>query len=417
MARETLNSPRGTKDWVGEEALNRELIIDAVQKICKLYGYSPISTPSLERKEILEAGYRGSLTPSFFRILDRGNSLQRRYMDLTDSDSEAKHNSQNLNNLTDLGLRYDLTIPTSRIIEQYNLNEYFPLKRYQIGTIWRTEKPSAARLREFTVCDMDVFGTTNPVDDAEAVLLIYDIFGSLKIPVEILVNNRKLITAIDSRQCFQGSELTNDICEMEQKYGDLAIAQEGIAELRQVFDILKMSHIKSSTVKFAPNLRRSLNYYSGTIIEARVLGREGIRSPINGGRYNETPGTFTGSLIPTVGLSMSIERMQTALGVFSKDVLPNFVPDVLVTITDRNLIGFCIRTATVFRARGIKTMVFSNPDAALKNQLKFADKNRIRFVAIVKDNEIVLRDLITGEQKNINLFEEDEVDLSFLIQK
>jgi len=415
MVIEKLNPPKGTKDWFGKEAVTREHIVQTVQETCRLYGYSPIHVPEIERREILEAGYQGSKRPSFFTIMQRGRSLDDSYRRI--QGSGGNKSSVSLEELSDLGLRYDLTIPTARALERYHLEEFFPIKRYQIGKAWRTDRPGRGIYREYTACDIDAFGSSSHTDDVELILLMNDIFEKLEIPLQILVNNSKIVSVTKTAEGIEEVGRLKDLARLEEIAGDDIIAQEGIAELNQIFNILGKSHIKPETVQFFPGLRRSPAYV-GTIITARVPGESKIPNPMGGGRYFEASSTFSEKTISAVGLTMSVERMQIALGMDNtQESIPNIIPDILVVTEDKRLVEQAFKVAAFFRSRGINTMLYSNLEDSLGNQMRFADKNQIGYVAIVKGDTVALRDFATGEQKEVDPSKETKFDLESTFKK
>ena len=165
----TLRTPIGTRDFLPEEMIVREYVIGAIRKIFETYGYDPMETPAIELGEVLKGKY-GEEERLIYEFRDRGGR--------------------------DLALRYDLTVPLSRVMAS-NPHLPKPFKRYQISRVWRYDNPQKGRYREFWQCDVDIVGSKSILADAEIVLLATDVFKTLGFnDFKIRINDRKILDAI-----------------------------------------------------------------------------------------------------------------------------------------------------------------------------------------------------------------------------
>ncbi|MEZ4543798.1 MAG: ATP phosphoribosyltransferase regulatory subunit [Cyanobacteriota/Melainabacteria group bacterium] len=146
---ETLKAtpPRGTRDFLPEEAALRDWACEKIKATYREHGFTPIETPALENIKLLKRGEGGENLQLIFEILKRGEKLEKA---MSGNGQEPE--------LSDLGLRFDLTVPLVRYYSN-NANELpIPFKAVQIGNVWRAERPQKGRFRQFTQCDIDIIG-------------------------------------------------------------------------------------------------------------------------------------------------------------------------------------------------------------------------------------------------------------------
>jgi len=143
---------KGFRDFLPKEAAQRQWLRNIMSKVCETWGYEPLETPTLEPLELF-AGQIGEDEKLFFKFKDQGGR--------------------------DVALRYDQTVPTCRVIGQYNNQLIYPFRRYQIQPTFRAEKPQKGRYREFTQFDIDIFGVASPSADAEVIAVTLDIYKKL----------------------------------------------------------------------------------------------------------------------------------------------------------------------------------------------------------------------------------------------
>lgn len=163
--------PRGMRDILPEAMIRRQYVIDVIREVFETFGFEPLSTPAIEMEETLKGKY--------------GRDAEKLIYSAAYGQGEEK-----------LALRYDLSVPLSRIVAQYpDLPK--PFKRYQIAPLWRAEKPQRGRYREFYQCDADTVGSSSMLGDAEIVAVTYTILRRLGFRAFIThINNRKILNGI-----------------------------------------------------------------------------------------------------------------------------------------------------------------------------------------------------------------------------
>ena len=179
---------RGTRDFLPADVRKRNYVIGIIKEVYEKYGFEPLETPAVENLETLTGKYGEEGNQLMFKILKRGEKLQQEL-------SEGK--IKNENELSDLALRYDLTVPLARVVANYknDLPKFF--RRYQIQPVWRADRPARGRYREFYQCDVDAIGSSSMVVEAELCAAVSEILERLGFDdFTIRVNHRKVLTAI-----------------------------------------------------------------------------------------------------------------------------------------------------------------------------------------------------------------------------
>ncbi|HRH82999.1 MAG TPA: ATP phosphoribosyltransferase regulatory subunit, partial [Bacteroidia bacterium] len=179
--------PKGTRDFSPSEMVRRNFIFNTIRKVYERYGFVQIETPAMENLSTLEGKYGEEGDKLLFRILNSGEVVQ---------DAKSKGDSLKISDLSEKGLRYDLTVPFARYVVMHQNEIAFPFKRYQMQPVWRADRPQKGRYREFYQCDADVIGSTSLISEAEFLLIIQEVFSSLQIGVTIKINNRKILAGI-----------------------------------------------------------------------------------------------------------------------------------------------------------------------------------------------------------------------------
>ncbi|MCL5797539.1 MAG: histidine--tRNA ligase [Patescibacteria group bacterium] len=384
---------KGFRDFLPEEAMKRQYVIDIIRRTFELYGFEPVETPAIEYIEVF-TGNIGEDEKLFYRFTDTGGRK--------------------------VALRYDQTVPTCRLIAQYPDKITLPFKRYQIQTVWRSEKPQKGRYREFLQCDADIFGIDDRTADAETVALTIDIYKNLgfKKPIAV-INDRdlyagipyKAIVAIDKLEKI-GEE--GVISELENKgyTKDDAVKilnsvknNQPNERLNQIFRYLDNYGMKDN-YRFQPTLARSFSYSNGTIWE--IIVEEFDAGSLCGcERFDSLVSRFSKKSVPGVGFAVGFDR--TVLAMEEMGLLPAIKTrsKVLVTVFSKDLLPSSQNFAKKLRSAGINTDLFSDPNTRLDKQLKHADKKGVQFVAIIgpdeaKENKVTVKNLPTREQKTLS---------------
>lgn len=416
--------PRGMRDILPQKMLLRQYVIGEIEKVFQRFGFEPLQTPVLELRETLMGKY--------------GEDAEKLIYD-----------AQHREGKEELSLRYDLTVPLTRVVAMYpDLPK--PFKRYQIAPVFRAERPQKGRYREFYQCDADIVGSKSMLADAEIITMIYTALQTLGFKSFVTkINNRKILTGIGQyagvpnellgglyrsidklekigaagvREEMAKSQIPANVInkimdlisiapgnfgEVRERIGDIPIAMEGLNELEQLATFLGNAGVPRANYQFDFAMVRGLAYYTGPIYET-VVTEPKIGSLTGGGRYDELAGLFTNQSLPMTGTSFGIERIidvMDELAMYPASI-GKTVTQVLVTVFNRDLVGTSIRIANELRGAGINTELGLEFDG-LGKQLKYAAAKAIPFAIIIGPDEnatqqATLRDLATGEQTIID---------------
>jgi len=444
--------PKGTRDFLPDEMVRRNFIFDIIKDVFRLYGYLPIETPAMENLSTLLGKYGEEGDKLLFRILNSGDFLSKTD-DKTLSEREINIISSQI---SEKGLRYDLTVPFARYVVQHQNEITFPFKRYQIQPVWRADRPQKGRYREFFQCDVDVIGSNGLFNEVEMIQIIDEVFRRLKIRVAVKLNNRKILAglaeiigepdritditiAIDKldkigrenvnaeleerglsknaieklQPIFEISGKNEEkIQKLNEIFAHSSIGTKGLEEISQIVLFLKELDLETS-VELDLTLARGLSYYTGAIFEVKALDYE-IGSITGGGRYDDLTGIFGLKDVSGVGMSFGADRIFDVMNQL------NLYPQEVTSSTQLLFVNFgeiealkCMKLASILRKRGIKTEIYPDNDK-IKKQMAYADKKSIPYVAIVGENEIktntvTLKIMQTGEQKSVSV--EELIDL------
>ncbi len=440
--------PKGTRDFSPEEMAKRNYIFDTIREVYKLYGFRQIETPAMENLSTLMGKYGEEGDKLLFKILNSGDYLK----DISDEELTERNVNRLATKLSEKGLRYDLTVPFARYVVMHRNDITFPFKRYQIQPVWRADRPQKGRYREFFQCDADVVGSDSLINEVELIQIIDEVFNRFGIRVSIKLNNRKILSgiaeiigesdkivditvAIDKLDKIGLDKVNEELASKgipqkaidqlqpiimlqgsnEEKLATLKnvlhgsdIGIQGVDELIFILDKLKIVGVRSD-LELDLTLARGLNYYTGAIIEVKALDVQ-IGSITGGGRYDNLTGIFGLPGVSGVGISFGADRIFDVLNqldLYPKDSVRN--TQVLFVNFGAKEEAHILPLITKMRQSGIATEIY--PESAKMNkQMKYADSNKIPYVAIIGENEmnenkIMLKDMISGEQKLLSLEE------------
>lgn len=334
---------KGMKDILPAEMQMRDYVTGLIKDTYKSFGFSPIETPCVEHIENLCSKQGGDNEKLIFKIMKRGEKLN-----LEKAESEA--------DLTDSGLRYDLTVPLSRF---YSNNENAlpsPFKALQIGSVWRADQPQRGRFRQFVQCDIDILGEAGCLAEIELILATTTLLGKLNFSdFKVRINERRILKAMaaysgfheeqfdtvfiildkmdkigwdgvktelleagfdqnkveDYVSMFTGMEHAEDrLSYLEEKLA--GILEDGVIDnLRTIRGSVEATRACRFDLVFDPTLVRGMSYYTGTIFEIEM--EQFGSSVAGGGRYDRMIGKFTGKDVPACGFSIGFERIITIL--------------------------------------------------------------------------------------------------------
>ncbi len=458
MAKVTIGLPQGTRDFSAEVVRKRNYILNTIKNVFELYGFQPLETPAMENLETLTGKYGEEGDKLIFKILNNGLSDPKN-IEKAKAGFENVLAGKNDKNITERALKYDLTIPFARYVAMNHGQLTFPFKRYQIQPVWRADRPQKGRYREFYQCDADVVGSNSLMSDVEFAIMYASVFEKLKIPVEIKINSRKILTAL-AELCGGADkmiditiaidkldkigldkvkeELTTKGLKKEQiaiieKYlaitgsnaekllaitnlvGENVTGKKGIEEINFLIDNFSLfSHYSPLTIDFT--LARGLNYYTGIIFEVAAKNVQ-MGSIGGGGRYDDLTGLFGVPGIPGVGISFGVDRIYDVM-----EELQLFPGDLQVStkVLFFNLGEEESKTAfsllQQLRGKGVSGELY-HETVKFDKQFKYAEKKNIPYVVIIGSKELAVKNctvknILTGVQETVSF--DNILNYSFL---
>ena len=315
-----INPPRGMRDFLPQEKAIRNDLLAKIVGSYASHGFQEIETPALEAIERLSSGDGGDNEKLAFKVLKRGEDLD-----------EALGN--NADDLADLGLRYDLTVPLIRYYATNHAKLPKVFKAIQTGPVWRAERPQKGRYRQFVQCDIDIIGDESVIAEVELLNASLNALGAIGITdAKVRVNHRQLLMASIKALGVSDADQSKAMItidkldkvgisgveeEMKERFGDkvskataewlgsLASDLPIPKELQELFRLVESLH--PGALKFDPTLVRGMGYYTGAIFE--IEHPASGASIGGGGRYDGMVGKFLGVATPAVGISIGFERV------------------------------------------------------------------------------------------------------------
>lgn len=406
---------------------------DIIKKSYEKFGFLPLDTPVLELSEVLLAKAGGETEKQIYRF--------------TKGD-------------TDVSMRFDLTVPLAKFVAQNYGNLQFPFRRYQIGKVYRGERPQKGRFREFYQADIDIIGDgeLSLLNDAEIPSVIYTTFKELNLgDFTICINNRKILNGffnelklkdkatevlrvIDKIEKIGVENVKKELLELEidvekvdkiiefitikgdnnqkiKKLEELEIKDpifnEGLFEIKEVIKNILLFGVPEKNFVLDLTIARGLDYYTGTVYETFLNEYKQLGSVCSGGRYDNLAEFYTNKKLPGVGISIGLTRLFYQLNeINSIKVNKESISDVLVISMD-NDISACVPVASAFRNNGINAEIYTL-DKKIKAKFKYAEKLKIPYIAIIgederKNGKVTIKDLKTGDQKTLTINEAIDV--------
>jgi len=419
--------PQGTRDFGPAIVRKRNYIFQTIRTVFELYGFQPLETPAMEQLETLMGKYGEEGDKLIFKILNNGLGDPKN-IDKSRKAFEKVLEGKNDKDLTERALRYDLTIPFARYVAMNHGQLSFPFKRYQMQPVWRADRPQKGRYREFYQCDADVVGSQSLINEVELANIYKEAFRKLAIPVEIHINNRKILAAL--AEVCGGADKMTDITVAIDKLDKIGmdkvkeeLTQRGldaiqVVAIQQYLSINGDNQDKLDQLKtlFAANetglkgieeleyvlqyddngllvdltLARGLNYYTGSIFEVKATTVQ-MGSIGGGGRYDDLTGLFGVPNIPGVGISFGVDRIYDVM-----EELQLFPEDVH---TGTKVLFFNLGEAESRAAFGLMQQLRANgvpaelyhEQAKFDKQFKYAEKKGIRYAVMIGAEELANR--------------------------
>lgn len=393
------------------------------------YGFWPLDTPIIELSEVLLAKAGGETEKQIYRF-NKGEN--------------------------DLSLRFDLTVPLAKYVAQKYNELPFPFKRYQIGKVYRGERPQKGRFREFYQCDIDVIGDEelSLQYDAEIPSIIYDIFKKMNIGDFIIrINNRKILNGffnsldltdsyseilriidkIDKigvnetkkylKELINNDEKVEKILEFikisgstDEKIKQLKelnikdeIYKSGVYELEYVVNSMKKMGVSTNNYDIDLTIARGLDYYTGTVYETILKEYPSIGSVCSGGRFDNLAGYYTDKKLPGVGISIGLTRLfyQLKEAQIIKDE-NNACAEVMILPMDDANYEYVYKIASLLRNNNI-SVTTCYTSGKFKSKIKYANKCHVNYAIIIGETEVT-NNVVTIKNMNSGLQELIEYD-------
>ena len=407
---------KGFRDFLPDEQSARQAMLDGITRAFELCGFAPLSTPAIEYADILLGKYG-----------DEGEKLLYKFED---------------NGGREVALRYDLTVPLARVMAQYR-DIPRPFRRYQVGTVWRAEKPAHGRFREFMQCDADIIGSASPLSDADCIAA--GIMGLRSVGLErfeVRVGHRGVLNDVlgqfgVSHAAAQVEVLRN--LDRLDKIGPDAVVEmmveQGLLEAdaaRMLIEAISggalptvvtesgassLEHMKSVLsaldalgfgrfVKIDLSIARGLDYYTGTVYETILADLPSVGSVMSGGRYDCLLETYGMPEVPAVGISIGVDRLFAALAELGCAPAGGAGPDAVVCALGEGALSSALALVSELRSSGLSCEAAPEPGAKLKKQLAHAVRRGVKYVILLGEDEVsqgvvTVKDLLTGDQTQV----------------
>lgn len=424
---------KGTRDLMPEEMIPRQRMLTKMRSVFERFGFAPVETPVMEHLDILLGKYGEEGEKLIYPLAYKGGRQ--------------------------LALRYDLTVPLSRLVAM-RPELPLPFKRYQIQPVYRADRPQPAqgRFREFYQCDVDSVGTASLVADAENIAVCHEIYqdlGLVEAGIEMRLNNRKILGAIVEAAGL-GEDMDHVVftildkidkigreeveSELEKKNIDAAtrarlfeiidlgdqigatrhlelldalddrlantrLGGEGVSEMRELFGHLAAMDVPADALSLDLVLTRGLDYYTGPIYEFRTTAADNFGSLGGGGRYDDIMGLYGKGDVPATGVSIGLSRVQSLLEKLGLIEAAQTPTRGLVLRFDDVPVNEALGLVTRLRREGTPVELFDRV-AQFGKQIAYADKRGIPFVLIqgrreIESGMVQVKDIRVGEQSEV----------------
>lgn len=419
MSQLSAKPPSGTRDFLPDEMQMREEVLATIKNIYSKNGFMPVDTPAFENIDVLTGKYGDEGDKLIFKILKRGEKEQTGEVDFA--------------------LRYDLTVPFIRMYSKYHSELPKIFKRYQIGPVWRADRPGKGRYREFYQCDIDIMGSPTLLAEYEVISTLAEVLNTLGIKnFTIKLNSRALLfewlekcgipeelkpqllisfdkmdkiglegVAEEIKQYDLSDTQLESLMEVlsadqrDQALRDFMGASNALAEVDQVINYLKQDNL---SLEFDPLLARGLDYYTGVIFE--IFAEDFKGSIGSGGRADQLSGMFMKQPVPLVGGSLGIERVFLLLEEKYKQEIA-VSEGYYITVWGEEATEGALKILYALRQKGMKAHI-DMTGQKIKNQLKMASQLNCRYCVICgpaekENNKVTLKDMDQGTQETLDL--------------
>lgn len=428
----TFETPKGTRDFLPEEMRVRSAVFDRLRRAFQLFGFEELDTPAFEYLEVLTLKAGPAAEREIYSFKDKGDRM--------------------------LGLRFDLTSSTGRFAASHPELKR-PIYRYQVGKVWRYDRPAAGRYREFYQADADILGSYHPDCEVDLLLLATTVLREFGLTdYRLVINHRKLLEAQIRKAGIPIEKKADALRALDKfdKIGHEGVLKEaagygiehgpflafltalglspdatagsfdsrtylrqiaghltGDAEAEAALKVLEHIFARAAELGFDerlvidPTLARGLDYYTGTIFEAKARVEGALLSFAGGGRYDDLIGLYGGMAQGAVGFSFGVERLISLLQE-QKASIPGIAPrPVLVAPVGPDQGAAAERIATALRNAGIAARLGVGATAPGKH-LQYAEATHLDWVIFVGEDEVKagvypLRQLSTRNEQKLTV--------------
>ncbi len=410
-----VTSVKGTNDYLPNEVEIRDYLSDKILSVYKENGFEHITTPIIEDIENLDKSDGGENLNLIFKIMKRGDKL--------DKALEKGVTSQNENELADMGLRYDLTLPLSRYYANNKDKLTIPMKCIQMDRVYRAERPQKGRLREFIQCDIDIIGSESTDSEIELILTTTKALDAIGMKnYKVKVNDRRLLRAVLASFGFAESDL-DSVCITFDKMDKIGL--DGVVEelndkgfdgkavesfkaflekkdfsldsvaailedktpaesLKHIIDTVGELTDNAYEVVFDLSLVRGQGYYTGTVFEVESIDFKGAIA--GGGRYDNLIGKFLNENVPAVGFSIGFERIFSILMEHGIDI-PSRQKKIAVMYDEQEFIA-AVKIADKLRNEGNIASLYVKPKKMGKFLGKLEERKYDGFVNVQNGGDV-----------------------------
>jgi histidyl-tRNA synthetase len=411
MTMKKQNPVKGTRDYYPADMAFRNWLYAQAREVSRRFGYQEFEAPFLETLELYAAKSGEELVKEqAFVFKDRGGE--------------------------EITLRPELTPSLARMVSARIGQLTFPVRWWSFGPFWRYERPQKGRTREFFQWNLDLIGVDNPQADAEIAAVICEFFRSVNLTaldVKLQVNNRRLMEGalsglgisdenraeafrlIDKKEKMtpaaweayarESGLLAEQVRGLQALLGNHELWKQS-GELREFFAAMELFGVRDY-VEYNPAVIRGLDYYTGTVFEARDTAGE-FRAILGGGRYDNLVADVGGERLPGVGFAMGDLIIGLVLKKTGKEPVLRVVPaEVLVTTFSAEERDAAMKIAMALRKSGIAAEWYPSAER-LPKQLKYADSLGIPLAVIagpdeIRDGKATLKDLTARDQVTVGM--------------
>lgn len=412
-----ITSVKGTNDYLPNEVEIRDYLQERILSVYKENGFEHIITPAIEDIENLDKSDGGENLNLIFKIMKRGDKL--------DKALASGVTAANENELADMGLRYDLTLPLSRYYANNKDKLTLPMKCIQIDRVYRAERPQKGRLREFIQCDIDIIGSESTDSEIELILTTTKALDAIGLKnYKVKLNDRRLLRAVLQSFGFAENDL-DSVCitfDKMDKIGLTGVVEEltekGFAKdavdnfekflsegdftleslksrledktpaesLEHIIDTVNELTGNAFELVFDLSLVRGQGYYTGTVFEVESIDFKGAIA--GGGRYDNLIGKFLGQQVSAVGFSIGFERIFSIL--MQNGVETKASADKIAVMYDEGQVKEAYAIAEKYRAEGKVCSLYVKPKKMGKFLGKLEERGYKGFVNVSNGDEISL---------------------------